>query len=460
MKKIFFLLLSALTSAVSFSQKKLAPVSQSALTGINLPNGSKQDSRMLVVSAAKMLLEMESKKSNSSLSEIEVLTLPPVSSCGFNKDSLVKNLTSLGWIITPVQGDEKYVWLQKDRAVIAYFDMTKKETGLYFAVAASNPNQNSQMGPVNNQPLMDNNQVQQPANTEIQNTPVEITQPSGEPITNTGFAFTTTNFDNGWTATVQEDWVEVTKGNIKALVHYPNKNVDAYNTVLMDALKNAWDVLVAPKYSTAANFEFKPLQSWQSIEFAEADAVERNSGKTVHVVLFKKHYSGGEGKYLEFITPAKNFFEQEFGAYVNEASDSYWDKIAGIAGYNKFAVGAADLRGKWTNKFTGIQQYVNAYTGADAGMDTHASAEKFEFRSDNMYNWEISVASGFVGSIKFNGAKSAGQWSLLNNWQIHFSEIEKKEKTYNAYFSCIKGARILWLQDTGYGGYTAYGKAE
>ncbi|MBK8952629.1 MAG: hypothetical protein IPM85_10450 [Chitinophagaceae bacterium] len=27
-----------------------------------------------------------------------------------------------------------------------------------------------------------------------------------------GFAFTTTNFDDGWTSTVQEDWVEVKKG--------------------------------------------------------------------------------------------------------------------------------------------------------------------------------------------------------------------------------------------------------
>ena len=49
---------------------------------------------------------------------------------------------------------------------------------------------------------------------------------------------------------------------------------------------------------------------------------------------------------------------------------------------------------------------------------------------------------------------------LLNNWQIYFSDMEGKPKTYNAFFSCVKGARILWLQDTGYGGYSAYGKSE
>ena len=76
------------------------------------------------------------------------------------------------------------------------------------------------------------------------------------------FAFTTTNFDDGWVVTEQEDWAQVTKGNIKVLVHYPNKAADAYNSDLLEGLKNAWNVLVAPKYSSASNFEFKPISSW------------------------------------------------------------------------------------------------------------------------------------------------------------------------------------------------------
>jgi len=47
-----------------------------------------------------------------------------------------------------------------------------------------------------------------------------------------GYTFTTTNFDDGWTSTVQEDWVQVTKANIRVLIHYPNKNADKYNTLL------------------------------------------------------------------------------------------------------------------------------------------------------------------------------------------------------------------------------------
>ena len=290
-----------------------------------------------------------------------------------------------------------------------------------------------------------------------------VSNPSTPPAVNTipkqeGYTFHTTNWDDGWTSIVQEDWVEVTKANLKVLIHYPNKQADAYNSVLMDGLKVAWNILVAPRYSSASAMEFKPVSGWESIQYAEAMMVEKATGKTVFVVFFKKNYSNGSGRYLEFIAPDKATFEQQFGTYHQESYG--WEKMEVMASYNKFAVAASDLTGVWTNNFTGIQQYVNANTGANAGMDTHSSAQNFEFSSNGTYKWDLAVASGFVGNIKFQGVKSSGNFKLLNNWQIYFSEIEKKPKTYNAFFSCIKGARILWLQDTGYGDYSGYGKKE
>lgn len=276
-----------------------------------------------------------------------------------------------------------------------------------------------------------------------------VTPAPQTPPNNSEYAFTTTNFDDGWTSTVQEDWVKVTKGSTTVLIHYPHKKADAYNSVLMDGLKNAWNVLVAPRYSSAYNFAFKPITGWQSVEFAEADAVENATGKTVHVVLFKMNYSNGSGRYLEFITPSKNAFEQEFGAY-HETSYG-WEKMENMALYNKFAVAATDLKGKWTSDFSGMQQYVNAYTGASAGADTHASSESFVFTPGNTYKWDLGVAGGFVGNIKFQSVKSGGKFSLPNNWQVAFSDIEGKPKTCNVYFSCVKGARILWIGNTGFG---------
>jgi len=271
--------------------------------------------------------------------------------------------------------------------------------------------------------------------TSSQTTPISVAAGS--------YGLTSTKFDDGWTSTAQGDWVHVVRNNTAVLIHYPNKNADAYNSVVMDGLKNAWNVLVAPRYVSGSNFEFKPITGWQTIEFAEADMTEKGSGKNVHVVLFKMNYSNGTGRYLEFITPNKAAFEQEFGAY--HQTTSGWEKLEGMANYNKFGITAADLKGKWTNDFSGSLSYVNAYTGAAAGTDTHASIESFSFGPGGTYNWEIGVASGMVGNIKFQSAKSSGRVSVSGIWQLTFSNIEGKPRTYNAQFSAIKGGRILWV---------------
>jgi hypothetical protein len=274
---------------------------------------------------------------------------------------------------------------------------------------------------------------------------------TGQPVATTAiktkFAFNTTNFDDGWVATEQADWVEVTKGNLKVLLHYPNKKADEYNPVLLDGLKIAWDILVAPRYKSASGMQFKPVSGWESIEYAEATMVDSKTNKTVYVVLFKKNYSGGSGRFMEFIAPDKSTFEKAFGVYRQESFG--WETMEKMINYNKFAIAASDLTGKWTNNFSGIQQYVNARTGADAGMDTHSSVQTFQF-TGAAYKWELTVASGFVGAIKFNNVKSNGKFSVPNNWQVYFSDIEKKPRTYDAQFTCIKGARILWIDGIGY----------
>lgn len=270
-----------------------------------------------------------------------------------------------------------------------------------------------------------------------------------KPVSTGGYTFTTTNFDDGWTSTVQEDWVDVTKGTTKVLIHYPNPAADAYNSVLLDGVKNAWNVLVAPRYSSPTNFLFRPVTGWQSLEFAEADLVERATDKKVYVVLFKMNYSNGSGKYMEFITSNKASFEREFGTYHQDTSG--WEKMEKMATYNKFGVSAPDLKGKWTNSFSGMTQYANIYTGASAGADTQSSAQNYIFGPGNAYKWDIGVASGFVGNIKFQSARSSGRFTLPSVWQIAFSDIEGKPRSYNASFTCIKGGRLLWLDGTAFG---------
>ncbi|MBK8775310.1 MAG: lipocalin family protein [Chitinophagaceae bacterium] len=291
------------------------------------------------------------------------------------------------------------------------------------------------------------------AKEEVQNQPA---------LVSTGFAFTTTNFDDGWTSTVQEDWVQVTKRNTKVLLHYPNNKINAANTDVDVMCATAWNALVAPRYSNMENYQVTPgVIDYQRPYFAQADLTENISGKKLFVALFKKGNSG----WIEIITTNKKSFIENFGLDISKidyyADSKIWEPLLKLSNYNKFAVAATDLKGKWTNNFSGMTQYVNIYTGLDAGATAHSSSHVFEFGAGNTYKWSIAVASGVVGNLKFDGAKSNGKFSVPSNWQVYFSEIELKAKTYNAYFSCIKNARILWLEDTSYPtGYTGYGKKE
>ena len=56
-----------------------------------------------------------------------------------------------------------------------------------------------------------------------------------------------------------------------------------------------------------------------------------------------------------------------------------------------------------------------------------------------------------VGNIKFQSVKSSGKVSVPGIWQVTFSDIEGKPRTYNASFSAVKGGRVLWLDGKAFG---------
>jgi hypothetical protein len=279
---------------------------------------------------------------------------------------------------------------------------------------------------------------------------------------NDGFAFNLTNFDDGWKSTVQEDWVEVTKGNIKVLIHYPKEGTifPADPEPLTNA---AWNILVAPRYSTLRNYKTSYITTYDRPYLGMGYATEKVSGKEVFVLLFRQGSTG----WLEFVAPDKNSFIQQ---YQFDPETIRWDSesdllkpLIAMVSYNKFAVAASDFKGTWTSDFSGVQQLYHVYTGNYAGMNINQSNEEFVFNTGGSYSWKLLVVNGMVGAMNYANVKSAGKFSVLNNWQIKFSSIEGKPKTYNAFFSCIKGARILNLLDAqfpGSGIYTKYGQAK
>jgi hypothetical protein len=260
------------------------------------------------------------------------------------------------------------------------------------------------------------------------------------------FQFNTTNFDDGWTAVEQTDWVRVTKGNLAVLVHYPNAKADAYNSVLKAGLLNAWNILVAPRYTNVQNFALKPIQSFESISFVEADAQDKSTGKTVHIVLFKKDSSAAKGKYIEFIAPSQSEYEQEFGAY--RKNEFGWDKLVNMAGRNRFDISSKDLVGKWSTQDYASLAYYYVNTGGFAGATATSTADMFTFSPSGTYQSDHSGASGVVGNQKFSRQVYKGNFTA-KNWKMTLTNrFMGKSETYDCWFEAVKGGRILMMKDT------------
>lgn len=282
-------------------------------------------------------------------------------------------------------------------------------------------------------------------------TPAPVSQPAAS-----GYTFNTTTFDDGWTAVAKEDWVELTKGNLKALLHYPREEDKKYYSQYDEHVNTFWNLLVAPRYSNLREYQSPGYNhSFEPGMFAAGLVNDNATKKDVWVALFSKGKSG----WVEVIAPDKASFVQAFGVDNPDTYFSAWEPLLNLARKNYFAVGENDLAGKWSTNFSSSTAYYNVHTGIYAGSAVFASASSFTFRSNKTYQWQIAMGQSQPGTtMKVDQGKAAGNWKLLNNWQIWFSEIERKPATYNAYFSCFKGGRLLWLQDVSYGGYTAYGK--
>lgn len=268
------------------------------------------------------------------------------------------------------------------------------------------------------------------------------------------FQFNTTNFDDGWTSVEKADWVEASKDNVVVLLHYPKKELEEYIPQQDDHTRLAWNLLVAPRYTSASDFFlYSYNMSYEPAHLAYANLTDPQ-GRKKFVALFMKGKTG----WIEIITPDKDTFVRTFGV---DQPDSYfgeWDRLINLSGLNRFAVGENDLIGKWTSDFSSSLQYYSSFTGMYTGYNAYSSRVVFHFHENKSYDWKISTANSVNGQTQAQNAESSGKFSMKGNWQVYCSRIENKPRTYNAYFSCIKGGRVLWLQDVEYGSYTAYGR--
>lgn len=438
------ILLFILSIATVAAQKNLQPAGSSAVAGIPLPANTKADKRLLIRAAAKTIMDMEAADSNWVLSDqYEVFQLP----AGSNNDMSDRIITSLeenGWGLQINERNNKWGLASKgSRRLMIYFETAKKESWLYIAEIAQgqaakpattpNPSQ-----PVTPQPL-------QPAN------PVQPLQPA-TPGTSGTYQFHTTNFDDGWTATVQTDWIAVQKNSLLVLLHFANDKIDMSSGDSKTIISNAWNVLVAPRYKAKTDFYlFGGNLSYNRTTAISAYMTDMQ-GKQSYVVLFRKGNSG----WMEFIAPDKAAFIQEYGMDISEANsekliwsgEDDWNKMLLMQNRNKFAVAPADLTGQWSENSGSYAQMYNVYTGNYAGMNAISNSAEFWIAADGSYRSQHSGASGMVGSQTFFTQKYNGRFSMNGNWEVSFTNRHNnKTEVYWCQFEVVRGGRILHLQD-------------
>ena len=437
-------------NCLSNAQKKLVPATQSALTGISLPAGTKQDKRFLSEAAAQALLEIEGKKTGAKINNIEVFYLPGTSVGKFNDDSLVVLISNLGWNIAPVQGDNKFVWLQKDgRNIMVYFSMEAKETQLYFGESGTAPNLSG--GGTTNPPYNNNTgysdptpppvppvppvQVDNPVQTQP---PAMVDQPASNSTTNNGITISTTNFDDGWTATPQAEWVKLNRNEFSVFLHYAISLPDDLRSGSGDPILDYfWNLLITPRYNYQTIVKRPFETSFTQIYFMEADATDKSTGATVHVA-FRIYINSGIASCVEVVAPSKSSYDSQFPDVSN---------IDPLQGYNKFAINLTDITGEWKESSGGSAQYYNAYTGNYAGMYGVSISSQFIVGTDGNYRLEHKGASGMAGDQSFFSEKYAGVYTINGNWEITLTDQNGKASQYSAHYKAVKNGRVLYMQN-------------
>lgn len=252
---------------------------------------------------------------------------------------------------------------------------------------------------------------------------------------------TTTQSD----ATITPDFVEVTRGSLKVRIHYPNQQADAYESSLERGDVRAWNLLISPRYDNMRNYRRRSIQSFESITFIEADLTEKSTGRNVYVVLFKKHSSNGNGRYLEFVAPSRADHEATFGPYRNE--EFGWEKLSDMQLRNRFPVTAAELTGTWGAGDSSTLSYYYVSTGAYAGATGVATSDRYTFNANGTYESDHAGASGAVGNMKFNRVVYRGAFKANGFALTCTNRFEGSSESFAAHFEAVRGGKILVLRD-------------
>lgn len=266
------------------------------------------------------------------------------------------------------------------------------------------------------------------------------------------FAFTSTNFDDGWRSVIQDDWVFVSKDDIKVYLWYALQyNASDFSGTGVVDRDYYWDNYVS-KYFTIETKQYKDngevLGSLKP-SYVEGWATDKQTGERRFIGMRldispnTAYITIGSAKDEESLW--KQFPKANGGAFA--PSD-----LSNMGGYNKFAITADDILGTWQDGNTSTAQWYyvtpSGYEGY-AGMTVAARSATFNFNEGGNYTSIHNGATGAVGNMSTFQQNYKGKYTV-SNWNLTATNrFNGKTDNFEAWFVAIRGGRILKLRDGG-----------
>jgi len=251
-----------------------------------------------------------------------------------------------------------------------------------------------------------------------------------------GITKSTTNFDDGWTATITSGYVKLIKAGTELRLHYIDPSLDDARPNTIDAPEYYWSKYIDP-YFTTSN-----LQKWSGVQYPviyhmQANAIDKKTGKACFVAI-KIVYSGG-ARPIVVIAPDQNSYQQQF---------PHPNDIDPMLNANRFAVTAGDIVGTWKGSGGGGVEYYNVYSGTYAGMSAVSSTDEFIFNGNGTYQSTYRSASTNNGGTQFGGQDFKGKFSVTD-WTITATNrYQGKTTVYKAQLIAVKGGCLLYMEDS------------
>jgi hypothetical protein len=276
---------------------------------------------------------------------------------------------------------------------------------------------------INNAGTITNNNPQ-PANNQV------ITN-SYSSVSNNGITLSTTNFDDGWLASLMPNYVRVVKTGVEVRLYYPDEKVDKNRHLSGRKFEyHYWDTWLKPDFQSGQVYE-RPFEIGRdAILEAPVKYLQTNQQGYAALMLY---FENGVCTPIVGFAPTKELLNQVLPNH---------DSFEKMLKYNEFAVSAADVVGKWGSSGGASTNYYNVNTGQYVGTNTAATSDSFQFSSNGTYTSSHSfyTSGGGAGKQDYNGKFTVNVWTM-NLTNRHSNDPGE----FWCKFEAVKGGRILHL---------------